>query len=223
MVKSDNLNYDDLIQLDGAFSVLHINYGKSPIFHGVDGKLIAIDSRKDSITSKDKIEDVLEYIYTFDGTEKNCKKNDRIMLWKNFWLEYIDAFDTLTETMPDSVVTIYVGRQAIEIGFKYLAIIKTGKIEKTHDLGVLADLVLSLYEIHEEYMKWVDSFCKLYCEYIEGNNAEYFRFPEYKNNTYFAGNGLSIDWLSYNIALVLLKMIHFAGFESEIQKGNSGE
>ena len=39
---------------------------------------------------------------------------------------------------------------------------------------------------------------------------EYFRFPEYKQNHYFAGDFLDIKWLSYNIALIILKLIHFA-------------
>ena len=29
---SENLSYNDILQLDGAFSALHINYGKSPLF-----------------------------------------------------------------------------------------------------------------------------------------------------------------------------------------------
>ena len=67
-------------------------------------------------------------VYSFDGTEKNYKKEDRIQLWKIYWLEYINAFDRLCGILPDSVVTIYVGRHEIELGFKYLLLKKAGKI-----------------------------------------------------------------------------------------------
>ena len=220
-IKSGEINYNDIIQLDGAFSVTHINYGESPTFHGVDSKSIASTSRKESLSSMDKIDDVIGNLHTFNGTEKNCKKNDRIVLWKSFWLEYIDVFDTLSESSPTSVVTIFVGRQAIEIGLKYLLLLKTGNIEKSHDLGVLSDLFFSIYDIHEYYLEWIDPFCKNYCKFIEGDNAEYFRYPEYKRNEYFAGNGLSISWLTYNFAIILLKLLHFAGLDNEIKNENS--
>ena len=32
-------SYDDILQVDGAFSVAHINYGQSPRFNGVDAKM----------------------------------------------------------------------------------------------------------------------------------------------------------------------------------------
>ena len=35
---SENLSYNDILQLDGAFSALHINYGKSPLFNGENSK-----------------------------------------------------------------------------------------------------------------------------------------------------------------------------------------
>lgn len=116
------VSYKDVLQLDGAFSLLHINYDKSPIFNGVDSKNFSLNSRKNSLSSEEKIEDVISCIDFFDGTEKNFKKDDRISLWKNYWIEYINAFDKLVVLLPSSVVTIYLGRQAIEIGFKYLLI-----------------------------------------------------------------------------------------------------
>lgn len=116
----DNINYNDLIQLDGAFSVAHINYGKSPIFNGIDSKNIANNSRKHSISSEEKIDDVLGCLNSFNGTEKDYKKADNIKLWEIYWLEYINSFDKLTSILPDSVVTVYIGRQAIELGIKYL-------------------------------------------------------------------------------------------------------
>lgn len=212
----DELNYKDILQLDGAFSIVHINYDKSPIFNGNDSKNIAKNSRNNSLSSEEKIEDVLENIYFFDGTEKNFKKEDRISLWKNYWLEYINAFDKLIDSLPSSVVTIYVGRQAIELGLKYLLLKKTGTITTTHNLEELSNSLYSEYNITDSYMDYVDIFCKMFGNYIEGGNVEYFRFPEYKKNSYFAGNRLDIEWLSYNFALIILKLIHFAKLEDEV-------
>mgnify|MGYP006982439852 CR=1 FL=1 len=35
------MSYKDILQLDGAYSVAHINYGKAPLFNNVDGRNIA--------------------------------------------------------------------------------------------------------------------------------------------------------------------------------------
>lgn len=212
-----DLDYTEILQRDGAFSVAHINYGKSPVFNGNDSKNLARNSRKNSLSSKNHIENVLECIGTFDGTETNLKKDDQVELWKNYWIEYINAFDKLQNLLPYSIVTIYIGRQAIEIGLKYLLLKKSKKIKniKTHDLGELSKCFFNEYSINENYMKWVDAFCEEYYRYIEGGNAEYFRYPEYSKNKYFAGNHLAIKWLSYNFALILLKLIHFAKLEDE--------
>lgn len=212
----NNLSYNDVLQLDGAFSVAHICYGKAPAFNGEDGRDMAVSSRGNSLTTKDKIENVLECIDSFDGTEKNYKTDDRILLWKNYWLEYINAFDKLVTVLPNSIVTIYVGRHAIELGFKYLLLKQTGKITKTHELGELSNLLYSEYNINDSYMDYVDVFCNKFCEYIEGGNVEYFRFPEYKEDKYFAGNRLDIGWLSYNFVLIILKLIHFANLDDEM-------
>lgn len=211
----ENLNYNDTLQLDGAYSVAHINYGKSPQFNGVDSKNVAKNSRKNSLSSQEYIEDVLENLLVFNGTEKCYKKADRILLWKNYWLEYINAFDKLTNILPKSIVTAYIGRQAMELGFKYLLIKKniTEKDLKTHNLKVLSDLLWSEYLIDENYMEDIPDFCCAYCKMIEGENAEYFRYPEYNKSTYFAGNQLDIEWLSYNFTLIILKLLHFAGLE----------
>ena len=67
-------------------------------------------------------------------------------------------------------------------------------------------------------MAWIPEFCRCYREYIEGGMDEYFRYPEYerKNKKYFfAGNRLAISWLSYNFALILAKLICFAGLGEE--------
>lgn len=216
----NGLSYKEIIQLDGAFSVTHINYGKMPIFNGIDGKNIAINSRKNSLSNQENIEDVIDYIHSFNGTEKNFKKKDRILLWENYWLEYINAFNKLTDLLPNSIVTIYIGRQAIEIGLKYLLLKKIGKINKEHDLGKLSALVYLNYNISNSYMDYVKEFCNKFCDYIEGGNAEYFRFPEYKKNSYFAGNSLDIEWISYNFALIILKLIHFADLDNKFKKND---
>ena len=105
------LSYKDIIQLDGALSVAHINYGKSPIFNKINSKEFSYNSRKNSISWKDKIENINECICSFNGTEQNIKNDDRILLWENYWLEYINTFDNLIKSLPDSVVTAYIGRQ----------------------------------------------------------------------------------------------------------------
>lgn len=210
------LSYKDIIQLDSAFSAAHINYDKSPIFDGVDSRNLAKKSRGDSLSSKEKILDVVECIESSDGTAKDLKKDDRISLWKSYWIEYINAFDKLVDSLPDSVVTINVGRQAIEIGFKYLLLKKTEQINTTHDIGKLSELFFKEYKINNSYMEWVDVFCKKFCKYVEGGNVEYFRYPEYKKGKYFAGNHLDIGWLTYNFALIILKLLHFADLDDEV-------
>lgn len=120
----NKLCYRDVLQLDGAFVVAHLNYDKSPIFNGIDSRSMAKNSRKNSLSSGDKINDIIENINSFDGTDENFQKKDRLSLWKNYWMEYINAFDKLVDSLPSSVVTIYVGRQAIEMGFKYLLLKK---------------------------------------------------------------------------------------------------
>ena len=214
---SNDISYKDILQLDGAFAVTHMNYGESPIFNNSNGKAIAEKSRKHSISSLDNIENVLEGLHSFNGTENNFNKDDKIQLWENYWLEYINAFDKLAEILPKSVVAIYIGRQAIELGIKYLLVKKCSNAPKTHKLSNLIQLLFSEYEINDDYMNYVVDFCNEYCENIEGGYDEYFRFPEYKSNYFFAGNQLDIEWLSYNFALILLKLIHYADLENRFQ------
>lgn len=211
----ENLNYNEGIQLDGAFSVTHINYWKSPIFNNISSKKFAERSRKNSISSKKNIENVLECIRLFNGTEKNLKRVDQILLWENYWLEYIKVFDNLTSILPNSIVTVYIGRHAIEIGIKYLLLKIDGCVKKKHNLGILSDWLFEKYDIKDNYMQDVRKFCHYYCKFIEGNNPEYFRYPEYKDNNFFAGNILNIEWISYNFSLILLKMIHFSNLDEK--------
>ena len=210
---SNDISYKDVLQIDGAFAVAHINYGKTPIFNESEGKVIAEKSRKHSTSSIESIENVIDCLRSFNGTEKDFNNDDKIQLWEEYWLEYINAFDKLTEILPKSVVTIYIGRQAIELGIKYLLLKKGSRVPKDHKLGDLIQLLFSEYEINDDYMNYVVDFCKEYCENIEGGYVEYFRFPEYKSNYFFAGNKLDIEWLSYNFSLILLKLLHYANLE----------
>ena len=41
----NELTYKEVLQLDGAFSVAHVNYDKSPIFNGTDSRNVAKNSR----------------------------------------------------------------------------------------------------------------------------------------------------------------------------------
>ena len=36
----EKLSYKDILEIDGAFSLCHINYGKSPVFNGTYGKVL---------------------------------------------------------------------------------------------------------------------------------------------------------------------------------------
>ncbi len=119
-----------------------------------------------------------------------------------------------------SVVTIFVVRQAIEIGFKYLLFKKNGHLKGTHDLADLSTVLFDEYKIDVSYMDGIREFCENYSSYIEGGNVEYFRYPEYKKSKYFAGNHLDIEWLIYNFSLIILKLIHFADLEAEFQNEN---
>ena len=215
------LNYKDTLQMDGAYSATHINYGQSPLFNTVRGLNLAQNSRKNSLSLFHKIENVLGCIESFNGTERNLKKEDQVVLWKYYWLEYIHVFNELRDILPHSVVTAYIGRHAIEIGLKYLLIKKHGKADMTHDLGILSNSLFREYDIEKridtdyKYMKYINDYCETYFNFIEGGNPEYFRYPEYKAKAYFAGNRTDIRWLSYNFALILLKLLHFDHFDAK--------
>ena len=151
----------------------------------------------------------LEVAIRTDGTKTHTNDQAEQRLWQQYWYENIEAFRILTESLPQSIVTAYVGRQSIETGFKYLLKKQHAVFQKSHDLGYLADILFQTYHLSDvSYMEYVDSFCHLYCNNIEGNHSEYFRYPEYKNDRTFAGTNLDIQWLSYNFALILLKLQH---------------
>lgn len=139
----DSLNYKEILPLDGAFSRAHALYSGSPIFFGSDGETLVQDARKLALPPDVEGSSAVEYLHMFDGTESGYDRASRRIIWKAYWLEYIHAFDQLISVLSDSIVTVYVGRQAIELGFKYLLLEKTGQIEKTHDLGKLAHALIS--------------------------------------------------------------------------------
>ena len=214
----NEISYKNIIQLDGAFSITHINYGKSPMFNKNSAKKLANSSRKNSISCKEKIENVNEYLYSFNGTLQNLKKGDRLSLWENYWLEYINTFDNLIKSLPNSVVTAYIGRHTVEIGIKYLLLKKNNQIKSEHNLGILSNLLFTEYNIKDDYMKYVNEFCNFFCKYIEGGNSEHFRYPDYKKNTFFSGNNLDIEWILYNLSLIILKLIHFASLDAKFNQ-----
>lgn len=182
----EDFNYKDIIQLDGAFYAMHKNYGKALMFNKTNAKYIPNDKRKVNLSSQEKIKNI-NSIHSINGVEQNLKKDNRILLWENYWIEYINTFDSLINILPNSIVTIFVGRQTIEIVFKYLLLKKTGQIIKEHSLGILSNLLFEKYNIKDNYMDYISDFCDSFCRYIEGDNSEYFRFPEYKKNMFFAG------------------------------------
>ena len=64
-------------------------------------------------------------------------------------------------------------------------------------------------------MEYVDTFCEKYCKYIERQSRIFQNiYPEYKSSQYF-GNCLDAKWLSYNFALILLKLLHLADLEKK--------
>lgn len=212
------LQYTDILQLDGAFSAAHINYGKSPEFNGRDARRLAQSSRVHSVSAEGKLENVFDVWWEFDGTETGCSELDRLELWKCYWLEYTRAFDLLATELPASVVTAYIGRHAIELGFKYLILRRGEAFPQVHKLGELSRAALSGVMESEPYLNWVVDFCERYSQYIEGGKVEYFRFPDYSGDRFFAGNRLDIHWLAYNFALILLKLIHYAGLDEELYR-----
>lgn len=188
-----NIDHRDPIQLDGTFPSQHALYEGSPVFSNITASSL---SKKLDLESDDR---------------------KRLELWKHFWLEYIDSFDALATARPDSVATAYLGGHAVELGLKYLLLAKTNSFIRTHDLGVLAKEVNSKYSPLPTYCDWIVDFCTLYQTYVEEVHIECFRYPEYggaADGPLFKGMKLDIRWISYNLALITLKLLHLAGVES---------
>lgn len=65
----NELSYEDVIQLDGAFAATHVNYGKAPLFNGAPHEDSNWESRKEFIFSSGlSIEETVERIRSVDGT-----------------------------------------------------------------------------------------------------------------------------------------------------------
>lgn len=203
------LSYRDILQLDGAFAVSHFSYDEGPEFNGVTGKAIAEKLASSHLPSKIDSSNASRSLESFKGTECNLNEPDQLLLWKHYWLEYINAFETLTVELPKSIVTCFVGRQAIELGFKYLLLNSGNEPVQTHDLGKLASVFFEKCNPQQDYMNYVQDFCTSYSRCVEGDKVEYFRYPAYRENSFFAGNHLDIAWLSYNFALIVLKQLRY--------------
>lgn len=195
----------DCIQLDAAFEKFHRNYDQNPLFNGKKLSDFNFNILKNEfIIHKKNFEDD-----SYRGTTKRYSKKDKLELWKCYFDEYINSFNKMTEVLPKSIVTVYIGRHAIELGLKYLIIKKSNVVKKEHNLGILAKEVSCLYnldDLKDNNLESFESFCSFYCNNIEGNNTEYFKYPEYKSLNIFNGNHLDIEWLSYNFAIIILKI-----------------
>ena len=206
-------SYKDILQVDGAFAVTHFNYAKSPVFDGLNATSIVGKEIENRIRTGLDFADIPSSLNDFKGTLKDYDKLDRLRLWKSYFMEYANAFGHLIRVLPKSIVTIFVARQAVEIGMKYLLLNKSDCIITTHNLKWLVEELYKTYNIYDnqqyDYMKWVDVFLENYSVYIEDKHPEYFRYPEY-SNVYFAGICYDIEWLSYNFYLIILKLLHMA-------------
>lgn len=208
MIKDSGQNYQDILQADGTFYACHRLYGKHPIFHTASDQGKTVPDSCGEATPAPVPFSIGVAIRT-DGTKTHTSDQATQRLWQQYWYENIEAFRILTDSLPQSIVTAYVGRQSIETGFKYLLKKQHAVFKKSHDLGYLADILFQTYHLSDvSYMEYVNSFCHSYFNNIEGKNSEYFRYPEYKNDRTFAGTNLDIQWLSYNFALILLKLQH---------------
>lgn len=205
------------LQFDGFYSATHINYSTSPCFVDIDARDLAVDARKNSI-SKERHIDVFENLEIFRGTERGIKKKERNELWKYYWLEYVHAFFEMSEILEKSVTTAYIGRHSIELGFKYIFLIKGKDFPKTHNLSTLANELRTQFNMDEYEWDDIVNACEIYSKYLEGDNAEYFRYPEYIKDEFFAGNNLDIKWIIYNFAIIILKLMSYVGLEEEIEK-----
>ena len=96
----NDINFKDLIQLDGAFSISHIYYGESPKFYGVDARNIAILSRRNKYSSKEKIENVIDN-----------HKDMRVV--KNLY----EAYDMSFKLNPYSINDLFFAQKMILSGF----------------------------------------------------------------------------------------------------------
>lgn len=194
--------YKDILQIDGAFAEAHLFYHKTPVFDGVNATSIVEGLDENRIINEIDSKSTRNNFDRFRGTFEEYNVSERLELWKSYFKEYANAFNKLIYLLPKSVVTVFVARQTVEIGMKYLLLCKNEKISKTHDLKQLVTELFNSYEIQNNeqytYMEWVDAFLINYSIYIENEFPEYFRYPEY-NKKCFGGICYDIEWLIYNL------------------------
>ena len=199
----ENLTYKSGIQMDGVFPACHALYGKHPLFNG---KELCVRHEKKVLNAN--CSNIAEEARKYNDIDKNYNKDELVYMWKEFWMEYVNSFDILSRSHPKSIVTSYIARHAVELGFKYLLLKENDEYERTHKLGELAKKFVSNSKGDTSYMENVVEFCEGYDKYIEGDCSEFLRYPEYKDG-YFGGNDLDLEWLSFNLAIIILQQIKY--------------
>lgn len=148
----------------------------------------------------------------------------QMALWRDYWLEYTDAFDKLQAISPDSLAAVFIGRHAVELGLKYLLIKRSGALFKTHALGKLAhELLLSGFSKETECMSDIVAFCEHFSESMESDDSECFCFPEDQDSRRSVRGHLDNRWICLNLTLVLLKLHHLDEGEHRALSENRGE
>ena len=117
--KSFDIDYDDIIQLDGASPFAHKMYSSSSLFHGIDGQETS-EKRSDYKLSEKMTEDIINLFVSSDTTEKNIKEKDRIELWKEYWLEYIGS-SAFISTSPACRTLVWPPKGVFRIGRTWLS------------------------------------------------------------------------------------------------------
>lgn len=220
-ISTTGITYKDDFCLDQSFPSYHVNYNNSPLFNGRRIDQAGLTSLEATIPSEgfnSEKHDVMEFALSYDDLAKSCDPQDLLELWKAEWLEYFKAFDKLACQLRESIVSLFLGRHALELGFKYLRLKQLKAISFTHNLAKLSSGVFDNSDFESDSLGCILSYLDYYQAYIEGNTPEYFRYPEYKKDgkpVYFGGIHLSINAIIQDIALANLKLIHFAGLDKE--------
>lgn len=217
-VSKRKIDYQCGFQLDGTDPVLHANYKRTPILNNTKLSDLPFPQIKKKLSAfKYPGLDIYhpDFEHKFLDLINDCDCDNRLKLWECFWLDYYKAFDSMAYINEFSIVSTYLGRHATELGLKYLILKEKDKIPPTHNLEDLARELISDKLNEYPYFNDVTTFLRLYEAHIEGGRPEYFRYPEYKNDGFFAGINLDISWINEEIAIVLLKLIHYAGLDQE--------
>lgn len=220
-VLDEKMSHSDTIQVDGAFAIVHVRNDVTSELHEANAGAGSAQSGSLEMGSAEYAGTFCASTGSFVGTKSELSMEERLDLWRRYWYEYISAFDTLTRALPDSVATAYMGGHAVELGFKYVLLAKSGSVERTHSLGRLSELVIRRFANKEKYLDWVVEFCESYELYLKGGHFEYFRYPEYGKGVaseYYAGSCFDVSWISYNLALITLKLLHLSGLDVECER-----